>query len=111
MATAIPTINSLIRLPSIVKEAIMSHIPNRPTIQFRHIMIDSHPEKSIQYRKAISIPESLKNYLREYTKIPLNIAGLSEGQELLWFRDGRMKIYFGIFLFAFLWFFEKPLRT
>jgi hypothetical protein len=38
MATEIPTINSLIRFPFMVKDAIINQVPNKPTIQFCHIL-------------------------------------------------------------------------
>jgi hypothetical protein len=37
MATAIPTISSLMRSPFMVNEAIIIQVPNKPIIQLRHI--------------------------------------------------------------------------
>jgi hypothetical protein len=38
MATAIPTINSLTRLPFMVNEAMINQTPNEPINQFCHIL-------------------------------------------------------------------------
>jgi len=89
MATAIPTINSLTRLPLIVNEAMISQTPNEPIIQFCHILISlSFPlNPSLQalngqlrgdnesfilwYRRAILIPQSFDFCFKESGLKPL----------------------------------------
>jgi len=41
MATAIPTVSSLTRLPLIVNEAMINQTPSEPINQFCHILISS----------------------------------------------------------------------
>jgi hypothetical protein len=79
MATAIPTINSLTRLPLIVNEATISQTPNEPITQLRHILFFApfsqffpvgikHVGKEqwgLWYRTAILIPQSLAFYFKE----------------------------------------------
>jgi len=56
MATAIPTINSLMRLPLIVNEAMINQTPNEPIIQFCHIEI----------RSPLPIGYSIKDFLEQF---------------------------------------------
>jgi len=62
IATAIPTINSLMRFPLIVNEAMINQTPNEPMIQFCHIPGYLLFAEIFLIIKAISIPLLLSSY-------------------------------------------------